>query len=111
MAPQHTSDPSATVAHDAEPTANSRLAVATPAAAVGDSKFSLRPKWIRPQHVTDSSWSSADACAGPSAMSLTPASFTCTGTGESVVVPLPRWPSLLRPQHHTVSSVSSAHVT
>src|SRR6266487_4592687 len=36
--------------------------------------------------------------------------LTCTGTGLSVVVPSPSWPSMFQPQHHTVPSVFSAHV-
>src|SRR6266536_107850 len=36
--------------------------------------------------------------------------LTCPGTGLSVVVPSPSWPSMFQPQHHTVPSVFSAHV-
>ena len=35
---------------------------------------------------------------------------TATGVEELVVVPLPSWPKLFRPQHLTVPSVISAHV-
>src|SRR5690606_41237382 len=43
MSPQHTREPSAIVAHDAPPTANSRLAFATPGAADGESSSPFRP--------------------------------------------------------------------
>ena len=76
------------------------------------------PKSLSPQQRTVPVLVTAQACFAPAEIATTPlkvavpaTSKTSTGISESVVVPLPRFPVVLFPQHITVPALVNAQVS
>src|SRR5262245_57131289 len=73
------------------------------------------PSWpssLAPQHLTPPAVVSAHVWARPAAIAIAvvPRPPTSTGTGLSVVPPLPSWPVPLLPQHFTPPEVVNAQL-
>ena len=72
--------------------------------------FPSCPSEFEPQHFTPPVVVRAQVLTSAAEMAATPlvSPETSTGTSDSVVVPLPSWPTSFRPQHFTPPAVVSA---